>query len=307
MSDLDRIYQKYIGVFYEVDGGGTWLDLSAVRYALRAALKELAEANKPAAEPTQNRQQIERINAWLREHAPDDFWTDDDAMTSIIAAADRLRGQVARLQAMLAAADADVQRSNARLEQLIRINDWIISYAADAIAAADRLRGTVERLRIELETAIDERNVADAACAGMEAEVAGLRSQLAAMDADNAKLAQELAILRSWSVAPHGNGAITDDFGTVITNPPSTLTLSWPGDLADWVEGLEKGRHDWRKLAKPVRWQLIANVVNQVKDSVEFDAQRPQWMSTSRAAALTFGDGRWDKVVERAHAGEVLV
>lgn len=300
MSEVDRIYQKYIGVFYELEhDAGTWIDLASVRYALRAALCELAgppTIDRQGGDTLDQRQyqvlakQIERLNDWLFEHATDlahDPHTD----------------------------------------------------TADAIiAAADRLRGRAKKLRIELAAAIDERNVADTAAGTLEreigelrllnaqlhahahanqpliTEIAGLRQQLAQMDADNARLTDELRTVRS---SPHGNrdGAITEDFGTVITNPPTTLTpmatantapgLSWPGELADWVEGLEKGRHDWRKLAKSVRWQLIANVVNQVKDSVQFDAQRPAWMSTSRAAALTFGDGRWDKVVERAHAGEV--
>ena len=161
------------------------------------------------------------------------------------------------------------------------------------------------------------------------AEIVALREQLAQMDADNALLTDELRILRSWVTTPQ----IDASFGIVTTNGDMTTTatgktrtvsemlaviadaanvnatpgLSWPGELADWVEGLEMGRHDWRKLAKSVRWQLIANVVNQVKDSVQFDAHRPSWMTSSRAAALTFGDGRWDKVVERAHSGEVVL
>ena len=251
MSDVDRIYQKYMAVFYEVDG--TWIGLDAVRYALRAALREL------------------------------------------------------------------VQGDSAELSSL---------------------RELVASLRCELAAAIDERNAADVECADAERDAAGLRQQLIALDADNAlltaelhtrrqmakdlefdnaRLTQELATLRSWVTAPTGNShGVTDDFGTVITAPGKTRTapemlaavdtpgLSWPDDLADWVEGLEKGRHDWRKLAKSVRWQLLANVVNQVKDSVQFDEHRPQWMSTSRAAAATFGDGKWETVVARARAGEVV-
>lgn len=150
------------------------------------------------------------------------------------------------------------------------------------------------------------------------AERDGMRSQLAQMDAENSRLIQELAVVRSWSVAPHtnGRGIDNDAFGTVITNAPvaqpqpaqpaqsadslPAVPLTWPEPLNDWVEGLEKRRHDWRKLPRDVRWRLIANVVQQVKTSGDFDAHRPQWMTSARAAALTFGDGLWENVVERA-------
>jgi hypothetical protein len=316
---------------------------NAANLALLLAMQELDAAWRerclPAqAEPTQNRQQIERINAWLREHAPDDFWTDDDTATSIIAAADRLRGQVARLQAMLAAADADVQRSNARLEQLIRINDWIISYAADAIAAADRLRGTVERLRIELETAIDERNAADGEVASLEAEVARLTTAYNDVNGELAKairhaegLAHDLATLRSYAIAtPHGNGkskpaageaeragdlpeqyppaivAAVEQEAAAEAAQQAALDVGDDAELHDYIIGLDAKRHIWRTIPKSVRWRLVKARLNSIwtdgklPSMVDFDADRPAWMPTASACAVTFGDGKWSIVCEKA-------
>ena len=134
------------------------------------------------------------------------------------------------------------------------------------------------------------------------------------MDADNARLTEELRTVRSWSVAPTGNGkshpAALLPSAQSAQSADETPALSWPGELADWVEGLEKNRHDWRKLAKSVRWQLIANVVQQIPadesaSSAWFDTHRPAWMSTARAAALTFGQNSWTRVVHMALAGEV--
>ena len=274
---IESIYQKYISIFYEIDNGGTWIDLSVVRYALRAALRELGE-------PTLGRsKEIVRLNDWLFEHAPDlahDPHT--DTAEAMIAAAHQLRRELQAVQAERDHADQQC----ALLEQ------------------------EAERLKARLEQALEGQS--------------GLVQQLAQMDADNTRLTQELAVVRSWSVAPHHNGSIIDNygdaFGTVITNPPVAQpsaqsaqsaqsadslpavppALTWPDPLADWVEGLERGRHEWRKLPRDVRWRLIANVVQQVKTSVAFDAHRPQWMTSARAAALTFGDGLWENVVERA-------
>ena len=258
MNEVERIYQKYIGVFYEVDNNGTWIDLSVVRYALRAALRELAEPTPGSqAASTREQRQLQRLNDWL------------------IASAHQLRRELQAVQAERDHADQQC----ALLEQ------------------------EAERLKARLEQALEGQS--------------GLVQQMAQMDADNTRLTQELAVVRSWSVAPHHNGSIIDGdaFGTVITNPPVVAqpsaqsadslpavppALTWPDPLADWVEGLERGRHEWRKLPRDVRWRLIANVVQQVKNSGDFDAHRPQWMTSARAAALTFGDGLWENVVERA-------
>lgn len=320
MSDIDRIYQKYIAVFYEVDGGGTWIDLSAVRYALRAALREMADGVMRPAPALDMRQveavngQIERLNDWLFEYAHDlahDPYT--DTAGAMIAAADRLRGHVAKLRVELATA---IDERNAADGGCADVEAWLAQVSSLVYAeVADgtlTLRQGIAKAHDNAYAMLDNRNNES------RTEIAGLRQQLAQMDADNAALTKELAILRSYVTAQKidATNGLIDDFDTVIMNPPAItaaaaavdgVALSWPGDLADWVEGLEKGRHDWRKLAKSVRWQLIANVVCQVRDSVRFDAHRPQWMSTSRAAAMTFGDGRWDNVVARAQAGEVAL
>lgn len=125
MSEVDRIYQKYIGVFYEVDGGGTWIDLSAVRYALRAALREMAETQRPTPPSIDQRQyerltaQIAMLNDWLAEYAAD-LYIDPatDTAEAMVAAADRLRGAVQRLTVNLAESEQQLDMLDAVVGRL---------------------------------------------------------------------------------------------------------------------------------------------------------------------------------------------
>jgi len=109
-----------------------------------------------APSPTAASAQIERIGRWLHEHDPDEFWTDDDTATSMIAAANRLRGTVRRFEHVLEAHDSDV--------------------FADFVAG-----------NIDLPTAID------AVIASYKAALAALRHDLATANANNAALVTELS------------------------------------------------------------------------------------------------------------------
>lgn len=53
-----------------------------------------------------------------------------------------------------------------------------------------------ERLTREMAALIEERDFADRRCAELEAKVAGLQGQLAAMDAENASLILKIVELR---------------------------------------------------------------------------------------------------------------
>lgn len=162
MTPVDAIYQKYISVFYEIDAGGAWIDLAAVRYALRAALRELAAA-QPAVDIIEEHRHLDgivrRIERVLEAH---DSAVYADLVAGNIELPTAIDAVIDSYKAALAAVAADTQRSNARLEQLNRINAWIISYAGDAydlscddgdtadaiIAVADTLRGECERRKI---------------------------------------------------------------------------------------------------------------------------------------------------------------
>jgi hypothetical protein len=300
MSDLDRIYQKYISIFYEVDGGGTWIDLSAVRYALRAALREMAQ---PAPNPDRQGGAIKRLNDWLAEHAPDEYHQPGDTADAMIMAADRLRGMVVRLSLELAAA---IDERDHAEQTIMDVETWL---ALQSPKHWKELRDARATLTQAVAQAFSDVITSQAA------ELDALRSQLAQMDADNARLTQELTTVRSWSLAPTGNGksAPALDCGTAIQNPPVVLSPSaqiaacdLSENASDYQDGLDAGRWTWRHLPKSIRLELVRHTISRLptRTQADFDAQRPEWMPTATTHVHTFGVS-WSHLTNLAKEIEV--
>lgn len=223
-----------------------------------------------------------------------------------------LRLALTELAAALQDSQPPADTPDRMIEQIYRINDWLQNDADGAdlrhfdadgdtasavIAYADRLRDTAERLRTELAAAIDKRNVAEAAYVGMEAEVAELHQHLAQLDADNARLIKELAILRSFSVTtPTGSNGKSDVVNPQSTTPWDDDTMLTGLDAAtlDYWHGINAGRWTWRKLPKSVRLAMVRHVLSFTETDAamsmsQFDAFKPHWMPGAGTHPITFG------------------
>lgn len=331
---IERIYQKHISIFHEIDGGGTWIDLSAVRYALRAALRELADAQPGADIVEEHRhldatvRQIERVVEAHDSAVYADLVAGNislpTAIDGMIAAADRLRGTVEKLRIELAAA---IDERNAADQAVRDVEVWLaqvspslsdnvagdtltlhqaIAHAHNAaIARQDAelavLRSTISVYKIEI---ADQREVL-AYTNGMRdryaAELDALRQQLAQMDADNAKLADELRTLRSWSTTQTAPGK-TRTVAEMLDAIAPEDNASWndamlsmlDAETADYWHGIAAGRWTWRKLPKSVRLAMVRHVLSfgpeeRAMSMGEFDAIKPHWMPGAGSHPITFG------------------
>lgn len=259
--------------------------------------------------------QIVRINDWCAEHAPDEYHYDGNTADAIIAAADRLRGQVARLELMLAAADAAAYAA-AEASTTSRHN------LATAIEERDEADGLLAKLADWLadKPVVGDGDVVMSAITLMESQAAEIK-----------RLNADLALLRSYAIAtPHGNGKSAAALDRL---PPTDLPEQFPpaivaaveaaqaatvqpveaalgvGDdpeLADYIIGLDAGRHTWRTIPKPVRWRLVCSVLRSIwtdgklPTMDDFDKHAPAWMPTANACATTFGDGKWTVMCGKA-------
>lgn len=291
---------------------------NAANLALLLAMQELDAAWRerclPAqAAPRQDRQQLIRINEWLAEHAPSEYYADGDTADAIIAAADRLRGIVERLRQDLATAIAERDESDGLLAKLA---DWL----------ADK-------------PIVGDSNEVDLAIALMSSQAAEIK-----------RLNADLATLRSSAIAtPHGSGksqtaaveaaraadqpeqyppaivaALVAASDPVLFMPveqaaeviaqeaaaeaaqQAALDVGDDAELHDCIVGLDAKRHTWRTIPKSVRWRLVKARLNSIwtdgklPSMVDFDADRPAWMPTASACAMTFGDGKWSVVCGKA-------
>ena len=268
--------------------------------------------------------QIIRINDWLSEHAPDEYHQPGDTADAIIAVADRLRGQVAKLRTELAAA----------IDERHVADD-----TADAmITETYQLRETMEKLRIDLATITAERDEADAHLTKLAywlamhrhdgdgnevdlaisllqsqtAELDALRQQLAQLDADNAALIQrntalaaDLATARSYFISRQPTNG-HDNTGPLSVSAQSAQsadeTPAWNDALLtgldaatlDYWHGINAGRWTWRKLPKTVRLAMVRHVLSFTETDApmsmsQFDAFKPHWMPGAGTHPVTFG------------------
>jgi hypothetical protein len=277
---------------------------NAANLALLLAMQELDAAWRerclPAqAAPRQDRQQFIRINEWLAEHAPSEYYADGDTADAIIAAADRLRGTVERLRQDLATAIAERDESDGLLAKLA---DWL----------ADK-------------PIVGDSNEVDLAIALMSSQAAEIK-----------RLNADLATLRSYAIAtPHGNGKSQPAVQLSPTDQPeqyppaivaaveqaaevlaqeaaaeaaqqAALDVGDDAELHDYIIGLDAKRHAWRTIPKSVRWRLVKARLNSIwtdgklPTMADFDAYAPAWMPSANSVAMTFGDGKWSVVCGKA-------
>lgn len=221
--------------------------------------------------------QLMRINDWLAEHAPDEYHQPGDTADAIIAVADRLRGQVAKLRTELAAA---IDERN-HLDGELRASQNMMNSAHDEAKA----------------------NAKDAH---------ELRQQLAQLDADNAALIQrntalaaDLATARSYFLNRPTNGHdITDPLSVSAQSAVETRPATQWDDAAmlsgldaatlDYWHGINAGRWTWRKLPKTVRLAMVRHVLSFTETDApmsmsQFDAFKPHWMPGAGTHPVTFG------------------
>lgn len=223
------------------------------------------------------------------------------------------------LQECAAQFDADHDHALARIERLLEHYDSALY--ADVVNDRTDLPTAIDALlninRVIIATLTADLTHANRLCTELE-------QQLAAMDADNTHLMQELRTLRSYAIAtPDGNGktaiaGIVDDFGTVQTPPPplapqaslhihNAATRSTLSQAAsDYAEGLTAGRWQWRQLPKPIRLELVRYIIRQGErfTQSEFDHNKPDWMPTANAHVQTF-DVPWSVLSDLTREIEV--
>jgi hypothetical protein len=367
LSELvERVGERYRRALWAALADRTAAEMAAV--VVRLALDELAGAvvqvqadAAPAPAKTVGPWALKRLEEWLWEYGELETATDDDPVGEMIRMADRLRGRVVYVQESLKAAHEECERLRVELAEAIVERNAADEGCAEAERAGAQFWDEANQANEDMNAEMNEKAAlrqqlialddyalaagvigeADAAerilclAKNQSEEIRSLRQELIELDADNARLTQELATLRSFWVAPKVDGiyfgiatngdvptnaqAVTDAAPTAAPEARGEAEdcleggagLVWDDDLADWVAGIEAGRHTFRGLPRAVRWQLVACVVREALrvgsgGQSEFDALRPEWMSTARASVLTFGDGKWERVIEMVRAGEVV-
>ncbi len=259
--------------------------------------------------------QFQRINNWLAEYAPDEYRRPGDTADAIIAAVDRLRGQVARLQAMLAAADAaayaaaeegtrlrhDLETAIAERDDadslLAKLANWLIQHGGaegggvdHAINVMASQAAEIKRLNADRSYATPRRRIKSSVAAALEAAPpTDQPEQYPPFIADAVEAAQAAAEAKPVQAAAVRHG--------------------WPPDdpeLHDYIIGLDAGRHTWRTIPKPVRWRQVQAHLRSIwtdgklPTMADFDATRPAWMPIATSIATTFGDGKWSVVCGKA-------
>lgn len=208
---------------------------------------------------------------------------------------------------------------NARRAQLERIDEWLVERgfddvsdgdtAAAVIRAGDLLRDMVahrdeqiqnyghelDRLNWQLPGMEAEKTLLEKKCVELEQELATVRAQVV-----ERRSVPELSAVAD--AADDGAPAMRTTFSGTLAEP-----IDWPGELADWVEGIEAGRHTWRTLPRQARWKLVAHFMSHLPDTRQstFDAMRPTWMASASNTAGTFGNGSWQRVMEMVATGSV--
>lgn len=281
---IDAIYQKHVQAAAKLDP--TWLDLSVFRYALALALQELEQAVASAQRANAGETPGQRF--YRMEHA--------------------------------------------------RLSEWLASFGLEDIdrSAVETAIELMASQRAEISELMESQSV----------ELAGLRKQLATLDADNAGLTQELTKLRELAAYPppaplpnYTNGAgllASNSYDSVTVNSPAvaaaevmasitsqadetelggpdywrqklSLSLNDAPDVSEWLDGIYAGRYKFRQLPREVRWELIASVIrilhlteNSLPRMFDFDEHAPAWMPRSVSIVSTFGNGRWQSILDKA-------
>jgi len=202
-------------------------------------------------------------------------------------------------------ADADDQL--ARIERVLEYYDSALfadvangrtglATAIDALITNER-RGALLGLTSDLRNCQAVATSQRAEIARLDSERNSLESQILQLDADNARLTQELATVRSWVMTPHGNGksSIASVEAQMLAALDAAEDRRIRDDLStianDYYIGLDAGRWTWRDVPKSVRLELVRFVIAGCERHTqsEFDANRPDWMATASSHVQTFG------------------
>jgi cell division septum initiation protein DivIVA len=248
-----------------------------------------------------NKVQIEMLTEWLREFAPDYWSAPTDTATAMIALLNQYHSDLAKAHA-----------------EMTRYIDY------------DDIKAENKRLHARLVELSDRISQMRDAAAQLKGEIADLRQQLAQLDADNA------ALFATRSVHSNGAGLVTS-FDSIMVNPSTVAaaevavtvgqaaaaehdrpaTDKWQKSLAllfgndpgvsEWLDGIYAGRYKFRQLPREVRWQLIASVIRSLHDPEngvprmpDFDEHAPTWMPRAVSIVSTFGNGRWQSILDKA-------
>ncbi len=274
----EAIYQKYITAMQQVTGGGTWVDWSAVRLALRLALQDAHDAglqtcagmaddlaaiaanqdkalqnaldqidalrHERNAQPDQHthehlQSQITRLNEWIAEHEPGLYISPGDTADATLAALAYRDQRVAALQ-----------------QEIARLSDHITAlYAQPDQRAHEQMQEQITRLNEWLTghapaSMRDGIYTADAILAiidSLQGVVAEYQQQLAQMDADNSDLLNKLKqAQQEIDRLTRENTTAVDTFNSL--QPAIHTNGDAPARPAptDWHVFLDDEADDWR-------------------------------------------------------------
>jgi hypothetical protein len=298
-------------LFADVASGRTPLAtaIDALIGADRAALASVARSNRDLdALIASMRQQmdadllgaVERLRGWMLTHSPQ--YMENAANNPIDMAIVNLQLFESEVAAM-----RDSIADRRALHEMTALGEWlnnerpgILAGAGDKEIAAGALEA-LKQQRMDYETLehaylaalgnwSEEVRVLGLKLAEAERDRDALRQQLIALDADNAKLTQELATLRSWVTAPAGDGKSDPMSANVaaIIQKPAVDSLSQAA--SDYWIGLDAGRWSWRSVPRSVQLEMVRHVIagTESHTKMEFDAVKPDWMPTATAQTQKF-------------------
>ena len=323
--------QKIVIRYMVAINGKALISRDAAEVLLRLAIDEMhdaiiddctAQVQAVRAEMADNAAELELIRQSLTQHfgnAVLETPLHNAVTNALMQYAERchaLRSNADELRYQLKAKEG---ADNARRAQLERIDEWLVERGFDDVSDGDTAAAVI-RAGDLLRDMLAHR---DEQIQNYNQELDRLHQQLPEMEAEKARLEkkcveleQELATVRAQVVERRSVpelSAVADaaDDGA----PPMRATFSgtlaepidWPGELADWVEGIEAGRHTWRTLPRQARWKLVAHFMLQLPDTRQstFDAMRPTWMASASGTAGTFGNGSWQRVMKMVATGSM--
>jgi hypothetical protein len=166
----------------------------------------------------------------------------------------------------------------------------------------------------------------------LEAELCTRRQMAKDLEFDNTRLAQECATLRSYALAPKTAPPAADlpqqqppaiaaavqaaALSAQSADQPAPddwimrlqMTFADDPDMQDWLSGIAAGRNTFRALPKPTRTRIIAAVVRGLYDPEDgsppqmhqYAHHRPAWLPSAQSIVVTFGNGKWESIIELA-------
>lgn len=219
--------------------------------------------------------------------------------------------------------------------QIASLNEWLEANRLDlyfdgALDTAQAILAALNILQTDLATAREERSVAEEANRRLRdwlhanvalddtagalddtelviATITGLRSQLAQVDADEARQRQTaIDLQREIDRLVRQNTIATDAFNSLVEhNGAAGHTPSAPdlrpwlnAEDQDWLESLEKNRRKFSQLPKPTRLHLVQAILKSLLPSsgelptmATYNEARPHWAPSASGIPTQFGVG----------------